>query len=83
MNDVSDALSWDDDRSDNELINTFCSFTPSRIPDHFDIVPIPREISSWLIFLLQRLPVKEQLLERHMWTKLGRGQGEKTTADKL
>ena len=35
MNDVSDALSWDDDRSDNELINMFRSFTPSRIPDHF------------------------------------------------
>ena len=58
MNDVSDALSRDDDRSDNELINIFLSFTPSQIPDHFKIVPLPREISSWLISLLQRLPVK-------------------------
>ena len=58
MNDVSDALSWDDIRSDNELINIFRSFTPSQIPDRFEIVPLPREISSWLILLLQRLPVK-------------------------
>ena len=61
INDVSDALSWDDDRKDNELINIFRSFTPSKIPDHFEIVPLPKEISSWLISLLQRLPVKEQL----------------------
>ena len=32
MNDVPDALSWDNDRSDNELINIFRSFTPSQIP---------------------------------------------------
>ena len=42
MNGVSDAISWDDDRSDNEIINIFRSFTPSQIPDHFDIVPLPR-----------------------------------------
>ena len=35
MNDVSDAFSRDDDRSENELINIFRSFTPSHIPDHF------------------------------------------------
>ena len=28
MNDVSDALSWDSDRSDNELIKLFRFFTP-------------------------------------------------------
>ena len=27
--------------------------------------------------------MKEQLRERHTWTKLGRGQGGKTTADQL
>ena len=75
MNDVSDALSRDDSRSDDELIFFFRSFTSLQIPDHFKIVPLPREISSWLISLLQRLPVKEQLRERHTRTKLGRGQG--------
>ena len=83
MNDVSDALYTDEDRSDNKLINIFRSFTPSQIPDHFEIVPLPREISSWLISLLQRLPMKEQLRERHTRTKLGRGKGGKTTTYKL
>ena len=41
MNDVSDALSRDDDRSDDEIINIFRSFTHSQIPDHFEIVPLP------------------------------------------
>ena len=52
MNDVSDALSRDDDRSGNELINIFRSFTPSHIPDHFEIVPLPREpqIICWSIW---------------------------------
>ena len=77
MNDVSDALSKDDDRSDEELIKIFCTFTPTQIPDHFKIVPLPGEISSWLTSLLQRLPVKEQLRERHTRTKLGSGQDGK------
>ena len=58
-NDVSDALSRDDNRSDNELINCFLSFTPSQITDHFEILPLPREIFYWLISLLQSLPVKD------------------------
>ena len=83
MNDVTDALSWYDDRSDDELINIFSSFTPSQIPDHFEIVTPPSKISSWMILLLHRLPVKYQLLKRNTQTKLGRGQGGKTTADQL
>ena len=83
MNDLSDALSQDDDISDNELINIFRSFTPSSIPDHFEIVPLHRKICYWLISLLQRLPVKDRLLERHTRNKLGRGQGGKNTADQL
>ena len=83
MNDVSDVLSRDDDRSDNELIIFFRSFAPLQIPDHFEIVPLPKETSSWMILPLQRLPVKEKLWERHTRTKLGRGQGGKTTADQL
>ena len=42
MNDVSDGLSWDDDRSENEPINFFRSFTPLQISDHFEIVPLTR-----------------------------------------
>jgi hypothetical protein len=72
-NDVSDALSRDDDRGDEELTNILRHFVPSQVPSRFEIVPLPKEISSWLISLLLRLPVKEQLQERHMRTKLGRG----------
>ena len=54
-----------------------------HIPDHFKIVPLSSKISFGLILLLQRLPVKEKLLERHTQTKLGRGQGGKNTADQL
>ncbi len=72
-NDVSDALSRDDDRSDEELTNILRTFVPSQMPEHFEIVQLPNEISSWLISTLQKLPVKEQLRERHTRTKLGRG----------
>ena len=75
FNDVSDALSRDDDRTDDELTSILRSSVPLQVPNHFEIVPLPKEISSWLISLLQRLPVKEQLLEKHKRTKLGRGTG--------
>ena len=75
FNDVSDALSRDDDRSDDELTSILRSFVPLQVPSHFEIVPLPNEISSWLTLLLQKLPVKEQLLEKHKRTKLGRGTG--------
>ena len=42
MDNLSDALSQDDDTSDNELKNNFRSFNPSKIPDHFEIVLLPR-----------------------------------------
>ena len=38
-NDVSDALSRDDDRDDEELISVLNTFVPSQLPIHFRIVP--------------------------------------------
>ena len=73
-NDVSDALSRDDDRSDEELTNILYSHVPEQMPPHFEIVPLPQEIVSWLTSLLSTLPVKTQLQERHTRTKLGRGE---------
>ena len=70
---VADALSRDDDRSDEELIKIFQTFCPSQIPSHFKIVPLPKEIVSYLTSVLLKLPVKTQLQEKHMRTKLGRG----------
>ena len=81
MNNVSDALSGDNDRSDEELINIFCTFTPSQIPYNFKIVPFPSEISSWLTSLLQSLPLEERLRERHTRTNLGCGKDVKNTVD--
>ena len=79
-NDVSDALSRDDDRDDDELTKILRTFVSPQVPKHFEIVPLPKEISSWLISLLQKLPVKEQLREKHTRTKLGRGGDGKLTA---
>ena len=62
MNDVSDALTRDNNRIEDKLINIFRSSTPSQIPDHFEIVTLPSKISYLLISLLQRLPMMEQLL---------------------
>ena len=72
-NDVSDALSQDEDRSDEELIQILKTFVPSQLSLHFRIVPLPKEIVLWLTSLLARLLVKNQLQEIHTRTKLGRG----------
>ena len=45
-NDVSDSLSRDDDRSDEELTNLLYSHFPKQMPEHFEIVPLPKEIES-------------------------------------
>lgn len=71
-NDVSDALSRDDDRTDQELTNLLYQYVPEQMPTHFEIVPLPNVIASWLTSLLQRLSVKKQLRERHKRTKIGR-----------
>jgi len=51
-NQVSDALSRDDDRSDEELTSVIKSFCPLRVPSHFKILQLPNEIISWLTALL-------------------------------
>jgi hypothetical protein len=43
------------------------------MPENFRILPLPSEISSWLISLLQPLPVKELLREQHMTTGIELG----------
>jgi hypothetical protein len=70
---VADALSWDNDRSDEELINILCTHCPSQLPQHFKIVPLSSKITLWLTLLLLWLPVKQQLVKKHTRTKLGRG----------
>jgi hypothetical protein len=72
-NKVADALSRDDDRSDDKLTNIFRSHCPSQVPPHFKIVQLSNEIISWLTSLLLRLPQKKELEEAHTRTTLGRG----------
>ena len=80
LNDVSDSLSRDDDKTDDELISIYRSSCPSQIPRHFEIVPLPSEIISWLTALLQKLPVNQQYREVHTRSKLWRGNvGASTT----
>ncbi len=80
---VADSLSHDDDRSDEELTQLFCTHCSSQIPPHFKIQPLPNKITSWLTALLLRLPVKEQFKEKHTRTSLGRGKDGESTADGL
>ncbi len=67
---VTDALSWDFDLSDAELTKALCLHCPSQLPPHFQVVPLPSKIDSWLTSLLLQLPVKEQFQEQHTKTKL-------------
>ena len=78
-NDVSDALSRDDDRTDAQLTSLLYSHVPSQMPSHFEIVPLPSKILSWLTALLQSLTVKKQLRERHKRTKIGRSRDGPST----
>ena len=71
-NEVADALSWDDTRSEEDLTNTFSTFCKSQILN-FKILPLPKEITSWLTVLLLKLLANPQYNEEHMQSKLGCG----------
>jgi len=80
-NQVSDALSRDNDRSDEDLTLIIKSSCPTQVPSHFEIQQLPSEIISWLTALLLKLPVKEQLREVHTKSKLGHGAAGKNTCN--
>jgi hypothetical protein len=61
---VSDALSRDFHLSNTELSNMITTFTPKQVPFGIKIQEPAKEISSWLICLLQNQPAKEQ------WSKV-------------
>ncbi len=73
-NNVANALSRDNDRSDNKQTLFIKSFHPLQVPSCFKILQLPKEIISFLTALLRKLPVKEQLREKHMRSKLGHGE---------
>ena len=80
-NEASDAPSRDDDRDDEIPTQILHTFVPSQVPKHSKIVLLPKEISSWLISLLWKLPMNEQLWERHTRTNLGDSGDGKPTAN--
>ncbi len=82
-NQVSDALSYDKDRSDEDCTNAIKSFCPSQAPSHFEILQLPKEITLWLTVLLLKLPVSMQLREDHMRSNIGRGSSGRNTAIQL
>ena len=82
-NQVYDALSRDDDRSDEKLTSVIKSFCPLQVPSHFKILQLPKEIISWLTVLLLKLSVSAQLSKVHMRSKIGRGDGGKNTPVQL
>jgi hypothetical protein len=82
-NNVADTLSRDNNRTDDELTQILRSHCPSQLPQHFEIVPLPNKIVSWLTSLLLRLPAKQQLVETHSTTKLGCGIVTQSTAKAL
>jgi hypothetical protein len=45
-NNVANVLSRDFDRSACELTKILCKTCPSQLPKHFQIAPLPNEISS-------------------------------------
>ena len=51
QNEVADALSRDDNRSDENLTKILTTFCASQISSHFKIVPLSSEISSWVQFI--------------------------------
>ena len=80
---MSDALSCDNNRSDEELTSTIKSFCPSQVPSHFKILQLPNEIISWLTALLLKLPMSVQLSKVHMRSKIRHGGGGKNTPIQL
>lgn len=69
-NNVMDALSREWQRTNDELTSILRPLFPNQMPNHFEILPLPSKISSWLISLLQQWPVSEQLWEEHTMAKL-------------
>ncbi len=73
QNNVVDALSEDWYRDDNKLTSMLLFHFPKQMPKLFKISLLPNKISLWLILLLQRQPLREQLWEPHTTTKLEPG----------
>jgi hypothetical protein len=55
---VASSLLHNDDQSDEELTQLFCTHCSSQILPHFEIRRLLSKITSWLTALLLKLPPK-------------------------
>ncbi len=77
---MADALSQENDESNNKLTHILTSLDIPQTPPNFSIVPLPNKIVSWLTSLL---PVQLQLQETYTRTNLGRGSNGQSGATPL
>ncbi len=82
-NGVSDACSRDFHLNDDELTHLILTFLPNQVPFGFKIFPLPIEISSWLICMLQNQPQKEQWNQVQTPSKLSLGIDFNNTLNQL
>jgi hypothetical protein len=73
FNTVSDCLSQDFHLNDHSLTLLLKSRVPQQVPFGFRIYPLPIEISSWLICLLQNQPFEEAWSKEQTRSKLSLG----------
>ena len=73
-NTVADSLSRDCYYMSNETHEKFLNYVcPHQLPKHFQIKQIPKEISSFVISILERLPVKKLRLKAQSPSEIARG----------
>ncbi len=72
-NNIVKALSQENDWIVNKLAGIFHLHCPTQLQQPFKIVPLPNDIVSCLTILLLLLPVRQQLVESHLITKLEHG----------
>ena len=82
-NKVSDALSRNNNRSNDELTLIIKLSCPTQVPSHFEIQKLPNKIISWLTALLLKLPAKEQVREAHTRSKLSCGAAGRNISNPL
>jgi hypothetical protein len=85
-NNVADALSRLHNYSPSQLQNYILSQYPSQVPATFHIAPLPHEISSWMISLLQKIKeptgsLKEPRIKKTEFGNVGVSTAESLTTN--
>ena len=73
LNIIPDLLSRDWHLSDDEILALLTHLFPNQLHPNFRIVPIPKEIDSFLCSVLQDLPFQEARQKKHKTSGFGLG----------